>query len=71
MIILELNFFKHNFKINTAIISTQHFLAPKEAYRPPCARGQNITFKLHDDLEAPSKSTECKYTNAYKRIFHY
>jgi len=68
MIILELNVSKHNFKINIAICT---FLAPKEAYRPPCARGQNITFKLHDDLEAPSKSTECKYTNAYKRIFHY
>lgn len=40
------------------------FLAPKEAYRPPCARGQNITFKLHDDLEAPSKSTERKFTDA-------
>ena len=36
--------------------------APKEAYRPPCARGQNITFKLHDDIEPPSKPTaECKY----------
>ena len=35
------------------------FQAPKEAYRPPCARGQNITFKLHDDIEMPSKSTEC------------
>lgn len=66
MIILELNIFQHNFKINTAFICT--FLAPKEAYRPPCARGQNITFKLHDDIEAPSKSTECKYINAYKRI---
>ncbi|XP_011642683.1 eukaryotic translation initiation factor 2A isoform X2 [Pogonomyrmex barbatus] len=30
--------------------------APKEAYRPPCARGQNITFRLHDDIETPSKS---------------
>lgn len=68
MIILELNISQHNFKLNTAIICT--FLAPKEAYRPPCARGQNITFKLHDDIEAPSKSTECKYINAYKRIFH-
>ncbi|EFN71867.1 Eukaryotic translation initiation factor 2A [Camponotus floridanus] len=29
--------------------------APKEAYRPPCARGQNITFRLHDDIEPPSK----------------
>lgn len=46
-----------------------HFLAPKEAYRPPCARGQNITFKLHDDLEVPSKSTECKYISAYKKYF--
>ncbi|GAB1868971.1 Eukaryotic translation initiation factor 2A [Camponotus japonicus] len=31
--------------------------APKEAYRPPCARGQNITFRLHDDIEPPSKPT--------------
>lgn len=38
--------------------------APKEAYRPPCARGQNITFKLHDDLEAPSKSMESNPSKA-------
>ncbi|KYN33010.1 Eukaryotic translation initiation factor 2A [Trachymyrmex septentrionalis] len=38
--------------------------APKEAYRPPCARGQNITFKLHDDLEVPSKSSESNPSKA-------
>jgi len=39
-----------------------NFSASKEAYRPPCARGQNITFKLHDDIEPPSKpAVECKY----------
>ncbi|KAL6258058.1 hypothetical protein P5V15_009976 [Pogonomyrmex californicus] len=38
--------------------------APKEAYRPPCARGQNITFRLHDDIETPSKSTESNPSKA-------
>lgn len=45
------------------------FAAPKEAYRPPCARGQNITFKLHDDMEPPSKpAVECKCIGACQRV---
>ncbi|XP_029168242.1 eukaryotic translation initiation factor 2A [Nylanderia fulva] len=38
--------------------------APKGAYRPPCARGQNITFKLHDDIEPPSKPAESNPSKA-------
>lgn len=38
--------------------------APKEAYRPPCARGQNITFKLHDDIEPPSKPVDSNPSKA-------
>ncbi|XP_011140241.1 eukaryotic translation initiation factor 2A [Harpegnathos saltator] len=35
--------------------SSQSHQASKEAYRPPSARGQTITFKLHDDIEPPSR----------------
>ncbi|KAG7202566.1 hypothetical protein KM043_009762 [Ampulex compressa] len=31
--------------------------ASKQVYRPPCARGQTITFKLHDDEEFGIKTT--------------
>ncbi|XP_077265912.1 eukaryotic translation initiation factor 2A isoform X2 [Temnothorax americanus] len=54
-----------NYKAVEGIVTNSNqSQAPKEAYRPPCARGQNITFKLHDDLEAPSKSTEANPSKA-------
>ncbi|XP_015602162.1 eukaryotic translation initiation factor 2A isoform X2 [Cephus cinctus] len=38
--------------------------ASKQAYRPPSARGQTITFKLHDDEDYGSKSSDTNPSKA-------
>ncbi|XP_070159930.1 LOW QUALITY PROTEIN: eukaryotic translation initiation factor 2A [Polyergus mexicanus] len=43
-----------NYKAVEGIVST---LPPKEAYRPPCARGQNITSSVSTQSTPPSKPT--------------
>jgi len=70
MNILRINKYTDLISEHIYIISICFFKAPKEAYRPPCARGQNITFRLHDDIEPPSKPTvECKYVQTHIKYF--